>query len=381
MPCRLVSPPVSALAASVALAATIFSTAPARAGVPILPGDTFRYAYTVATTFQVTGQKPQRATSHATFSVAVSANASFAGRKNLTKFHYFGLTGAVSDEYVGFVTAAPGVLQERKYGSVLDAPPSVTTQTVPAGAVVAEYPEAKGRSWSPAADSQSVDLLLGRSSPDNITSFDYADGSYRWSEYIGFKPNAERATGTQASDGSANTTGSVPGYAPSSTSFGVPVSTKRGFVIPVMTSSGNNSTTVDVPDWFPGRALPLRPLHGGVATNEGVTLTPAACGARAGIAAFDVHATATTLDPLRGTLQYVTSDEYDASGLGNACTISTTIGYSYFNSNSGTLASHGTTTSITILQSIAGPKPNAQPFSLDVTPGVQYQASYHPAPG
>jgi hypothetical protein len=95
---------------------------------------------------------------------------------------------------------------------------------------------------------------------------------------------------------------------------------KTGFAIPV-TSQGFNqlpapplkSHTVDVPDWYPGNALAPRPLRVETETDAGRTITPPACGRRAGIAALDLHRVVRSLDPLVGSVEVTATDEFDVA--------------------------------------------------------------------
>jgi hypothetical protein len=215
----------------------------------------------------------------------------------------------------------------------------------------------------------------------------FADGSYHWSEYLSFTSGIVRGTGSVASDGSAKLTSSLPGHNAGTTTFGTPLTRKTGHAIPV-TSQGFNqlpapplaAKTVYVPDWYPGDALAPRPLLVDTEINEGRSITPPACGIRAGRAAFDLHESARSLDPLAGSLIVTTTDEFDVAVFGNVCTISKTVSAYYDNMITGNLIQDGVSTSVTVLTGVSGPRPSAEPFSLDVTQANTYLAQFFPDP-
>jgi len=365
-------------------AAVCAFAAPAGATVPLVSGDAFHYASTYESTVDEPGVAPVHSAAKGTFSVAVSGGASFAGRANLIKLHFYNLTSA-QDQYVGFNQLAGGRTEERLYGSSSKGGTGITTETIPFGSIQNEYPEAQGRAWSPAADSMTLNQFAGPKSPDNFTENAFADGSYHWSEYLSFTTGIVRGTGSLAADGSAKLTSSLPGYNTGTTTYGTPLARKGGFAIPV-TSQGFNQLpappakphTVDVPDWYPGNALVPRPLLLQTETNNGRVVTPPACGLRAGLKAFDLHETTRSLDPLVGSVWVTTTDEFDMAVFGDVCTISKTVFAAYENTITGNLLDNGTSTWVAVLTGVSGPRPSAEPFSLDVSSPAEFAASYVP---
>ena len=383
---RLFTAGLLALTVSAAGAASPAGPAPARVAVPLVPGDTFTYAFSDVTELASPNNPILTFSDHGTFAVAVSAGATFAGHTGLLRLRYSGSTPP-TDEYVGFATGAGGTFEERTYGFVTSYPKQGSiTRTIAGGSIENEYPEAEGRTWSPAADSETASLLDGSAPAVSLTVDDFADGSYH-SYRVDDDANGKVRRGvTVTADGRAIATIDQPGYNPGSTSFGAPFATKTCFFIPA-TSAGANVVsqpparpfTRDVPDWYPGHgAVPL-PLLTISETVRGPVLTPAACGGRARLRAFDLRTTQRRIDPDAGTVEYVTGDEYDVARLGNACTIQIDRMEAYDNAAGGNLVAAQTVRSITILTAIHGPEPAAQPFSLDVAPVVP-AAQFFPYP-
>jgi hypothetical protein len=379
--------------AAFAGAAAAFAFAPsASASVPLVPGDAFHYAFTNDSTVDEPGYSPGHYSSKGTFSVAVSGGVSFAGRANLMKLHYSSPNSpAAEDDYVGFDPLAGGRFEQRLFGAVSTFGPKIgngiSTRTLPAGSIQNVYPEAKGPAWSPAADSTTLTQPYGPASPSSFKETAFADGSYRWTEDISlYVGGIVQGAGSLASDGSAKMTSRNAGFNAGTITFEKPLARKTGFAIPV-TSEGFNqlpapplkAATRDVPDWFPGNALAPRPLLIDTETNNGRAITPRACGRRAGLAAFDLHESTRSLDPLVGSLVVTTTDEFDVAVFGNVCTISKTSFAAYDNRITGRLLENVTSTSVTILNGVSGPRPSAEPFSLDLTPaGTLFIVTYVP---
>jgi hypothetical protein len=368
-------------------AASALTFAP-QATPPVLPGDVFHYAGTSVDTSTAAGQKPVVTKSAENLSIAATGNATFDKRTGLTRLQYvYAGLNETFYEYVGF-PAAGAVMQERVYGVTLTSKTStddsVVTTTYPVGEVLDEYPEAAGLRWNPAAQSISIGKDNGKSGTSEGDFIINADGSYNDSisaDSGGFK---SAFTNTLDSTGTATIVTEQTDENKGKTTYGLPVKAKSGFAIPVTTAGGNAlpakpapAKTIDVPDWFPSHDLASRPLEDASIVNEGVVSTPAACGVRARVRAFDLHGTETTLDPLAGTYEIDVYDEYDAASLGNVCAIETDTTYSYDNgppdgTGTGKLTNTDKTVSVTILTSESGPKPlfaiagGSAPFSLDV---------------
>jgi hypothetical protein len=357
---------------------------------PVLAGDVFHYAGKSVSTSTSPGSKPVVKDTTESFTISVSGNATFDKRSGLTKlaFEYAGVTESVA-EYVGF-TPAGGVMQERAYGATVtekDTGQLVTsTETIAAGQILDEYPEVAGLRWNPAATSVTVVKLTGSGEAGSGKDVSYADGSYSdfVSANIGGGAFVTEITDTLDATGAGSIVGVQTGTNKQTVTFGLPVKAKSGFAIPVTSAGGNNlpakptpAKTVHVPDWFPSHDLASRPLYDASIVNEGLVSTPATCGARARVKAFDVRSTETTLDPVGGFYDVAVYDEYDAAGLGNVCATETDMTYFYDNGpplgpGTGKLTSTSKLVSVSVLTSESGPKPlfargaGAAPFSLDI---------------
>jgi hypothetical protein len=146
--------------------------------------------------------------------------------------------------------------------------------------------------------------------------------------------------GIVASDGSAqyDATVSGPSAATLSETFGAPALVGSSWVIPVTTVADGSSTSVNVPDWFPGGGPTPKRLIEIPVVDEGSVTMPAQCGPYAGQAAEDYRISNDyELDPLAGWLETYASDTYFVNGIGAACEIEAYTNAYYDNTNTGSL--------------------------------------------
>ncbi len=151
-------------------------------------------------------------------------------------------------------------------------------------------------------------------------------------------------------DLSANGTGSeVLSTPPNTTSwtFGLPVASGSGNVIPVTASfNGGAATSTNVPDWYPGGGAPSQPLQTDTVTENGPTTLPASCSVPP---QYTLLATSSTevfyeLDPIGGYTTTYTLDEYDSPFFGSLCYNQVTTTNVYDNVDTGSLLATQTET-------------------------------------
>jgi hypothetical protein len=357
---------------------------------PVLPGDVFNYTSTSTSTITSVGEPPLTTNTTDNFTIRASAPFTFNKHSGLTRLAYVHSAGVTvtEDTYVGSVPHG-GVNEEVAYGDTYTTKivnPAGTiagsgTQTFAVGSILSLYPEAAGQHWSPAATSTIVGKVSGTDLSGASNDIDYVDGSYSndTSETVFGLKIATVETLLSNGTGKSVTTSSV--LNPKTTLVALPKPAKSGFAIPVTTSGGNAlpnppvpAKTVDVPDWYPSRDKPSDPLLQSEIVDLGLVTTPAACGIRAGLKAFDLHGTSAQLDPLAAAYTTSVQDEYDVSGLGPVCTIENLVSHSYSEAGATAGKVSGTVVSktVVILKSESGPKPlsafaNGGPFSLGFT--------------
>jgi len=358
---------------------------------PVLPGDVFNYVTTSTTTLTSIFSKPtvEKITEDET--IKASAPFSFNKHANLTKLEYTSPSSPQINEvlYVGFVPGS-GATEEVEYGGVTTgnlgttAEPEtlVSTETYAVGGILSVFPEAAGQHWSPAATYTTVSDETGKPETAKSTVTDFADGTYTSDSTVvnsATKPVlTDTLTQNVAANGTVKVTQAVTGFNLETLTVGLPAVQDGKIVIPVKTVGGNElpakptTSLIDVPDWYPSHDAAPKPLLSAEITDKGAVTTPAACGKRAGVKAFDLHGEITKLDPFAATYSVTTEDEYDAAGLGPICTISESKLDDYSDSvlDPGKLLGTATTSSVMILASETGPKPlfgvaaGMQPFSL-----------------
>jgi hypothetical protein len=331
---------------------------------PVVSGDVFHYAEKDVDTVTQPGSPPQVSASSSAYTIAVSGNATFAGKKNLTKLTYsssFTSPGTTLSEYVGF-TQSGQLSQERLYGALEQGAQGSLTTTAASGEIEDELPEAAGQKWNVLATTVTLIKATSNHTRYSDDDIEYADGSYANKDSRAAPGDIDDATFVLASDGSGTTTNAETGYYNFTFKVGLPVGGAGRYVIPVTTAGGNQPPggptppkTVDVTDWYPTHHLPNKPLHTFTITDEGKTTTPAGCGSAR--TAFRLHGVEGQLDPLAGQYETTIYDQYDAPGLGNVCSIETDTTYLYDNSGSGELTETDKNVSTTVLIGETGPKP------------------------
>jgi hypothetical protein len=123
-----------------------------------------------------------------------------------------------------------------------------------------------------------------------------------------------------------------------SQTFGAPSITNGQWFIPVTTTVGNNSSTAQVPDWFPGGGPAPQRLDTIPIVDQGPVAMPPACGLYAGQVGEDYRTTATVyLDPLAGQYTTDVSDYYFVDNIGVVCAPDTYTAQFYDNANTGNL--------------------------------------------
>jgi hypothetical protein len=348
------------------------------AAADFVPGVTYRYVE-VATYGPGTPVDLRALTSQTTYyAITFKNGAAFGGRRGLVDEHTVYAQAAGSpqeltfDQFIGF-TRAGAITQSRMYGYQSFSSTTTQTETLvetfPGGSVGGETPERAGQTWSPPADYSGTYSMAGRGGLAGKSAAGFgrfgADGSYAVANRIRIETSSKRFAWDYNealySDGAGVIVSDETGYEPGSAWFGLPARSGRGFVIPVTTEGGNPQPgppspkkTVDVPDWFPGGARAPHPLASTVDVDTGETRTPAGCGARSGLLAYDIHETNAALDPIQGFYSVQTSDQYDSPALGIVCTITYWNTYTYNNYGNG-LGSFFPEVDTTILLSETGP--------------------------
>ncbi len=343
---------------------------------PVLAGDVFDYALTQTTTTTVPGQKPIVKEQNDTEKIVATADASYGGRKNLIRLQYIDAKAPATTiyAYVGFA-AVPGATAEVLYFSTSEEKDgsngTYIEQTFPLGEIEDEFPEAAGLHWSDATPSTTIGNVVSALEQEEWTIARYADGSYSYddaftSNLLGITQGfvTKRVVAANGTGYSKNTS---TGENPSSVFVGLPVALKGSHAVPVTFVLHNSSKappfapqTIDVPDWYPSHDASPKPLASFPFVNAGLATTPAACGVRKGIKAFDIHGTSYVLDPVQGFYDTSTEDVYDAAGLGEVCAITTSYSVAYNmlppgvpGAVAGTVAS----TSAFVLTNETGPRP------------------------
>jgi hypothetical protein len=217
------------------------------------------------------------------------------------------------------------------------------SQTYKQPLIIDELPEAQGSSWSEAA---AYTYSFGYMGPGYTITEDIdqdATGGYT-EQYKSVFGSSSMTIDYVLKDNGAGTLTNDPG---GTYSFGLPIKQGGSYVIPVV----HQSSTTDVPDWYPGGGQPLQPLQT-IPTAIGAPVkTPKACGARANMTAYDVRDDQVILDPVGGSYITGTGDEYDVAGMGTVCAISVSSVKLYDNLSTGKVTVTSTSTNTEILTS------------------------------
>jgi hypothetical protein len=309
------------------------------AAVPPTPGypaGGATYSYTTTTWGVVELATPATPvaipTSSYTQDETVKTGAAFNGRSDLIDVNTVERAQSeveTTDEYLQWVPAARGqALEEvgrtfRSKGQSQGA--GQTFYTIPAAEV--HVPFSPGTSWNGAAayheTSAGVEVLAGVPIKSHSDETWNQDGSYsRRDLNIGIISPGQnfRSTDHVASDGSAASSDSNNGGPSVKTRIGVPQGNSSGtYVIPIVDVFG---TKANIPDWYPGGALPPSPLVTAIVVDRGMKTLPAGCAVPRSIATTGeaIVRTVSQFDP-NGIVGTNTEAAYYAPGAGMVCDV------------------------------------------------------------
>jgi hypothetical protein len=327
---------------------------------PIATGDTFTYAHneTTATyavgggtTIDTTGSDVETVAGTTTFNgkpvIDVRSVEQLAHGEapdyyiNATSDDYQALLPVQSgQELVRYGTAVAATHTVPVIGTLLLTSSSTTTYGVPF--IIDVLPEVSGARWTGAqqyvqAANESVPSLNGQLAytvKDTLTQSQ--DGSHTdyylfQSTYNGLPYSAfDRATVNPDGSGKDYSGQTYsPGGPPSNEQTvltGVPFRDTNGLYYIPVTLLGQIPTQTNVPDWYPGHALPPRPLVADDVVDAGAVQIPPSCGA-SGTKATQANGIVETLsgvDPVRSTTLNRVTQTYVVPGAGVVCVIEQT---------------------------------------------------------
>jgi hypothetical protein len=303
-------------------------------------GDVFTFAYNSTTSLQKGSGAPTVATQSYIETTTILPPVNFAyASGHVAKAYPFETRGSSTTSagtltytevvYRNFVTNS-GVKDYLEYGytttSNLLRPDNVTkhlstTRTFTTPFLLDQLPEKSNATWKQPIDFKDVinDYYSHPTGPGDTnilqsTTTRSADGSYIDSGMdfdvpftIVQKPNG---TGTL-------TIG--PASTPEQWEFGLPKSSGKGEIIPVIVSFVGKTGFNSVPDWFPGHGSPANPLTTLSMADKGTQAVPAGCGKYAGKPSTLLQLTYDQLSPVGGYTFQETDDFYVISNVGRVC--------------------------------------------------------------
>ncbi|MBV9648360.1 MAG: hypothetical protein JO043_12900 [Candidatus Eremiobacteraeota bacterium] len=329
---------------------------------PCANGDTFSYSVkgteTISTPTSSPSIIPYSDTSTSIFSCPVT----FQGIPNLCEWQstLASQPGTVSSTYAGYVPKGPGYdldwfgQTSASYGGGYT---SSLLLTYAPPLVYDKVPIKKGEhfNWD-AVTTHETSRTYGPSNYRATTrSLEHPNGTYA-STYFSSDPKQHTKL-TETRQLSANGSGaftyalSGPSSSSYSISYGAPTMVGSQWVIPVTTTTGSGSSTVNVPDWFPGGGPAPAKFGYYIWRHAGLATIPSQCGTFAGQQAEGEPYTTFYLDPVRGYVTTGSGEAYTIDGSGVVCENDNVTEQFYDNQKTGALIETVSFTSYTVLTS------------------------------
>ncbi|HTA38255.1 MAG TPA: hypothetical protein VK760_04225, partial [Candidatus Acidoferrales bacterium] len=261
----------------------------------------------------------------------VATGASFNGHRDLidvkTAYRDSVQVGS-SDEYLQWAAVPGGQALEQIGAAFVEkgqwTGSGQTVYSVPA--IEVEVPFATGRRWNGASAYRDTFSALGELGFNKILSrsddTSYEDGSYVTRDLN--NPTIEgdniRSFDRVTSDGAEFYSSTTNGGVPYKLRVGVPKRNASGtYVIPVLDAYGVQR---DIPDWYPGGALPPSPLQKTTVVDQGMETLPTACDVPRSIATQGekIVLTSSYLEP-EGAITSIVDVSYYAPGVGMVCDV------------------------------------------------------------
>lgn len=305
---------------------------------PIVDGAVVTYALD-STTFETVPSAPPTlvASSSGIFTLTAHSGATFKGHSvaDLRFASPDGTNGG--DNYEGYVPTSSGqnfgLFGTTRFDTKV---PYMETYDAPDLLIYDQLPEVSGGRW---INSLASNYTLSRGPASKHleeTTTQLADGSFS-TTYVHTGDPAATYTETHVtkSDGSA-TVDHREGTNSFTYAFGVPVLKNGTYVVPITYTDKNGTQVFNVPDWYPGHALPV--LGSDVTTNLGIVATPKPeCAKAPQIQSVHLQRVTIGLSVIGGELRTDTEDYYFAPSRGLLCDVVVTTRLYYDNLGTGAL--------------------------------------------